>query len=299
MFKLGIYTNSILTSIDYYRTMGFWPFFTDTELMKEVNWWTVPAYDAVLVSRPVTLDGYRACQIVKELGKRLILDYDDNMFSLPDEFDADRKSMSEYTLKCLGLADLVICSTDAVARAYSGFPTVVRRNLFNDWIFKFEPVFSTSGTYGFRGTERVHKWNVNYFDKIFREGDWIFWGGWMDQYYGRHLKEIPFIDYMVSIRDRSPSIIVKPLVDTPHNRCKSNCTWLEATYAGAVCVAPDWPEWNEDGIVNYKDIDDCMVKMKELQDTEYRRSMFDKSVKTIREKFLIINVTFNPEEYGL
>lgn len=308
--KLGIVMNGIPTSLDYYRTLGFFPYVgVDTEVIdvKEVNWWTVPKYDVVLVPRPCTLERFRACQIVKELGKILLVDFDDDLMNLPDEFEADKESIKDFSKKSITLANVIICSTETVASSIANSfgnispkMIVIRKNKHNDYIFKFDPQPSFDKTFGFRGTERVHKWNVNKFRTIFQEGDWIFWGGWMKEFYGKHLNELSFIDYMVSLRTRHPGVMVKPLVDIPHNRAKSNCAWLEATYAGSVCLAPDWPEWQEPGILNYSDVKDCKEKMETvINDLGMRMELFEASVKTIKEKYLISNVVFRPEEYGL
>jgi hypothetical protein len=37
------------------------------------------------------------------------------------------------------------------------------------------------------------------------------------------------------------------------NLCKSHIAWLEATFAGAVTIAPNWPEFNRLGVVRYND----------------------------------------------
>jgi hypothetical protein len=295
--------NGMPTSLDYYRTFGFFPYVgVDTEVIdvKEVNWWTVPKYDVVLVPRPCTMERFRACQIVKELEKILWVDFDDDMMSLPDDFEADKNSVRKFVTDSVLLSDLVICSTETVASLFKDKKTVVRKNIHNDYLFRFDPQPSFDKTFGFRGTDRVHKWNVAKFRKIFEEGDWIFWGGGMKEFYGKHLNELPFIDYMVSLRTRHPGVMVKPLADIPHNRAKSNCAWLEATYAGSVCLAPDWPEWQEPGILNYSDVKDCKEKMEAvINDIGMRMELFEVSVKTIKEKYLISNVVFRPEEYGL
>lgn len=54
----------------------------------------------------------------------------------------------------------------------------------------------------------------------------------------------------------APYILVVPLLDSRFNRCKSNIAWIEGTQAGAVVLAPDWPEWHRPGVVNYKDAKD-------------------------------------------
>ena len=295
---LLIVTQKNLSSIDYYRMSML-----DGDVISytEVNWWNVPKYDTVLVMRPIKDVHFRACQVVKEFGKRLIVDYDDNMFDLPEGYakEEDRLKIAEWTRRSLELADLCICSTNEIHRVYNRFcDTAVRRNMFNDRIFKFDPVLSENGAIGFRGTPRVHAWNTRAFRGIF-EGDWVFWGGGMELFGGKHVRELPFIDYMVSLRNNSPALIVKPLIDIPHNRAKSNCTWLEATYAGAACLAPDWEEWQEDGIEHYSDPADCKYKIKEIMgDAARRKEMFERSVKTIKERFLV-SVAFHSEDYGL
>lgn len=62
------------------------------------------------------------------------------------------------------------------------------------------------------------------------------------------------MDYYAKIYHPKWGIWVCMLEDTPFNRCKSNILYLEATMAGAVCVCPDWPEWNKPGAFVYKDI---------------------------------------------
>ena len=64
------------------------------------------------------------------------------------------------------------------------------------------------------------------------------------------------IEYHRFLHVLKPSIVYVPLLNDPFNRAKSNVGWIEATHAGAVCLAPDWPEWRRPGIINYKSPDD-------------------------------------------
>ncbi len=58
---------------------------------------------------------------------------------------------------------------------------------------------------------------------------------------------------MASLSEAAPSAMIFPLHEHPFNRCKSNIAWLEATFAGAACIAPDWAEWRHPGVLNYTD----------------------------------------------
>lgn len=64
---------------------------------------------------------------------------------------------------------------------------------------------------------------------------------------------MPPTDYLDFLGLVSPAICVVPLEKVPFNAAKSNISWIEATHAGAVCLAPDWPEWQRPGVLNYKD----------------------------------------------
>jgi hypothetical protein len=64
--------------------------------------------------------------------------------------------------------------------------------------------------------------------------------GWLDMY-----------DYIKYIKELRPRILFVPLVDNLFNRAKSNISWLEATTAGAVCLATDLPEFVRPGIINF------------------------------------------------
>jgi hypothetical protein len=59
--------------------------------------------------------------------------------------------------------------------------------------------------------------------------------------------------YMPAFGYLGPWVNLVPLADHPFNRSKSNLAWIEATCAGAITLAPDWPEWQRPGVVNYKD----------------------------------------------
>lgn len=69
------------------------------------------------------------------------------------------------------------------------------------------------------------------------------------------------IDYFGFLKKTLPALMIVPLEDNPFNRAKSNIAWVEATHAGAVALAPDWPEWQRPGIINYKDPADFEAKL--------------------------------------
>jgi len=48
-----------------------------------------------------------------------------------------------------------------------------------------------------------------------------------------------------------PKVMQVPLADHIFNRCKSNIAAIEGIFAGAVCIVPDWSEWQIPGTLKY------------------------------------------------
>lgn len=71
---------------------------------------------------------------------------------------------------------------------------------------------------------------------------------------GTQLVHVPTMDpvnYFQFLLKVQPHLVMVPLVDGIFNRSKSNIGWIEATHAGACCLAPDWEEWQRPGVINY------------------------------------------------
>lgn len=113
---------------------------------------------------------------------------------------------------------------------------------------------------------------------IFREGKDVF------------VKPLGIIDYYIDIlKKRNRKYFFVTLEDCSFNRSKSNIAWLEATWAGAVVLAPDWEEWKRPGIINYSSKEDFVEKAKymlALTDKE-RRELWQQSADYIHEHLVL------------
>lgn len=72
------------------------------------------------------------------------------------------------------------------------------------------------------------------------------------------------IEYFHYIFHVQPALMIVPLVDDLFNRSKSNIAWIEASHAGAMTLAPDWPEWKRPGVLNYgspKEFEEMLTKV--------------------------------------
>jgi hypothetical protein len=104
-------------------------------------------------------------------------------------------------------------------------------------------------------------------------------------------KEQHIVNYFSTIKKLNPAIYVVPLAFNTFNECKSNCGWIEATYAGATTVAPDMPEFRKPGILNYKTEQEFQEKIELLMNDEtLRNNCYHKSYKYIKENLMLSKV---------
>lgn len=88
----------------------------------------------------------------------------------------------------------------------------------------------------------------------------------------------------------SPKFAVFPLFGNDFNRAKSNIMFLESTMCGAVLLAPNWEEWQHEGIINYSDFTEDVKSFIKISDEE-RYKKWAASVKTVTTHFNLNNTT--------
>jgi hypothetical protein len=96
--------------------------------------------------------------------------------------------------------------------------------------------------------------------------------------------------YFRKIWEWRPDIMIVPLHKCQFNHAKSNIAYLESMHAGAVCIAPDWPQWRLPGAVNYcpgraKDFRAALEHVASLS-PEDRREMVDAGRQHIHQNML-------------
>jgi len=64
-------------------------------------------------------------------------------------------------------------------------------------------------------------------------------------------KDTGIAEFYQVIKQERIRAFLFPLHDNHLNRAKSNNAWIEAAYAGAVTIAPNWPEWQKPGVITY------------------------------------------------
>lgn len=307
----------------FYRAMGPLSELARRELIRlcmvqEVKWSTAALADVMFLQRP-----FRALDIIaanrQVAWKRpLWVDFDDDLFAIPQHNKASGLYGHPDTQKCVAelvaLADLVTVSTQKLGDRYNdirnriGKPEcVVVPNALHDDFAAARPKHpdkvhklvmwrgsdthesdllsvtkEIAETFGKRQDWRMHflGYNPLWLQRCIRPNQVVSGAG------------IDIMDYHNLLLQICPSIMIVPLENTEFNLAKSNIAWIEATYAGAMVIAPDMPEWRMPGILNYKDEDhfgELLNYAMDVYDKE-RFDMVESSWNHIKEHLLLSKV---------
>lgn len=235
--------------------------------------WTVMKHcDAVFIQRPHLPEYLQYIDLAKKLKKPIWLDYDDLLTGIPDSSPARhnywRQEVQDSIRTSLKAADIVTVSTAPLAEHWKDFASkfVVVPNAWDDELYpdrvlrpkEKRPKLLWRGSGGH--DEDLHSVTPDLVALAKSDMfDWFFVGQpfWLTlralqdlcAYKVANWHDLP--EYFKMLQVLNPDIMLVPLTDTPFNRCKSNIAWIEATWAGAATVAPNWGEWVKPGVINY------------------------------------------------
>lgn len=279
MLKILFVAPSVIDSCSFYRTGGIAPDLrkklnADIHVMAwdkgRFNWQNILNYDLVMMQRPYTETAYGMGLYVKNLGLPLWVDYDDLLLEVPagnrshDTMLKARDSIKKIT----GIADAVSVTTELLRQELLQYNRNIKviPNAFNDYIFskrKKEILPERKKLILWRGSDThepdlfAHTVPILNSIRTFQKWDFMFLG-YYPWFFGYHknVKADGPVDplfYFARIKYEAPTLLHVPLADIKFNRAKSNIAYIEASYAGSLCLAPDWDEWRMPGIMNYTD----------------------------------------------
>jgi hypothetical protein len=240
------------------------------------NWTDLQYYDILFLQRPC-LDAAKRIRLVnycKDLGIKIWIDFDDNLFDLPNENRLQEDVTNEIRkdmVTILKLADVITVSTKALKEFFAtlGLVTEVVPNALNEDITPMAedyntPLIGDPIKLLWRGSD-THQGDLYYSqNEIFKAIDirqnthwhfmgynpWFITNGMEKGHYTYHKSEDLMI-YFRNLRKVKPQLVHFPLMPNALNFGKSNIAWIESTAAGAVIIAPDWEEWRKTGVINY------------------------------------------------
>ena len=270
--NLGIVSPDSGDPISFYRSYGPFGYIARKHGLHIVTgqYWdssVVQRCDVLFVQRPFSADHVKVCQMAKSVKVPLWLDFDDDLTCLPLSNPVYEQYMTEQIQKNLAhmvsLADIITVSTPALAETFRGASVIP--NALDDVVWPFvddertnPPVAAWRGSFThFEDMEWCEPWvkalgeRHNWHWHFHGTPHWWIYRALEHERLKRFLYVSNHLEYMERFAKTNPSIVWVPLKDNRFNHGKSSCAWLEATRVGAVVVAPNWPEWQRPGIVNY------------------------------------------------
>jgi len=312
--------NEKLISSSFYRAHGI---FNDLcQQMKDLQiidmagkgytWADILQADAVYLHSPYSDEHSNLILYLKEMNKPVWVDYDDDLFHVPDDnpmwFLYSNLRTQENIKTIIQLANQVSVSTASLANVIQKLNknTWVIPNAYNNEILNFRREPKRNQVVVWRGSNTHEVDLMVYADaiaEITNKAD-----TWKWVYLGYHpwfiraavtnpferMVSLPITDpiwYYKKLRDLNASCMQVPLADNIFNHCKSNIAWIEGTYAGCVCLVPEWEEWNHPGAITYKDTKDYGDKLKLITEGAFDLTkQVMQSYRFIQENFALYKI---------
>lgn len=250
-----------------------WPGLLEFEISHEPDHVKLSGVDLLLLQRPMRDGDLALLRHAKRLCIPVVVDYDDDYTGVPPHNPRAHHYMNDAIQRkirsFLTEADVVVVSTPDLKRKLMQHNkrTVVIPNGLDDRLFTHKPAVGK-----LRPRTVVWRGGDSHIDDLagFKEAMvkaahetptaiWHFVGHPAGEFIKRMppgtVVDHPFLDvlaYFGKLAELEPHILVVPLADTHFNRCKSNISILEGTWAGAVVVAPKWPGWSVPGVLSYE-----------------------------------------------
>lgn len=270
----------ILGPLSHLQKHGIIEIIDGTQTNFNFGWTSIIQADVVYLGRPSTHEFLQIIQMARELKKPVISSYDDDYLNIPEtnpryELYAD-PGRRAIILDCMRLSDAIDCSTKAIAdeikKVIPDANTVVIPNAYDETIFRPPSQRNPEKIVVFRAGDtkgndlELHKEAILKAFFKHTEYTWVFMGH-VPIWFASNL-EVPdsrvrlygfenLMTYFHQLMELRPEIVICPLALTPFNLSKSNNNWIEATLAGAVCVAPKFlPEFDRPGVITYNSYED-------------------------------------------
>lgn len=241
------------------------------------TWAELLTFDILFMQRPAYPEWLKLAEYMKGLGKKIWIDHDDNLFDLPPYnrvVDTYNPTVKKTMLDMLKIADVVTVSTPSLQKYFMdnfAISSIVIPNALNDELTPMANEYNKSlpiERFVWRGSEThqadLMEYSVALINAMHNRPNtfWDYMGynpffvtmGFTPDKWKYYLPEDIMV-YTANLKSAKPQIIHVPLIEDGLNECKSNIAWIEATAAGAVCIGPNWPEWNKPGIINYDSVE--------------------------------------------
>jgi len=280
----------------------------------DVRWSEIALGDILFMQRPATAGAAEIIKLANKMGIPVWVDYDDLLTSIP-KFNRsygfyNSPGVLNAIEQVLMMAQVVTVTTPFLQREFSRLSdnVVLIPNAIDDYMYP-EPIpFSDNNSVVWRGGD-THMSDLHYFKDDINE--------MINMYPSKNFEfigyDVPFIDqkpnkiftpplslfsYFDYLRSLNPSYNMVVLEPHEFNYAKSNISWLESHWAGAISVAPYF-NITEDNKYEVYDGDgyhiygckkgDLMTEFSDLvgRSNQEKNDIWDAGVEEIREKYVL------------
>lgn len=283
----------------------------DVVYMKELDWGSIKEADVLFLLRPCTDTDLYLIEMAKNLGTKVWVDFDDLLLEVPTDNPMQSFYNSPKTQRnveaCLHAADVATVSTEQLKLKLEQYQKNiwVVPNALDEILIKRRPPYaerkvSPADVIAWRGSPTHTRDLFEYSEGIINasqktESAFAFMG-----YNPWFLKEkigpraivfntVAMLEYQDALCALNPKVLYVPLHDSDFNRCKSNIAALEGILAGAVILAPDWPQWQLPGVLTYKSVADFSTKLEALVTCSLHSNLQELSWEHVQENFLLMD----------
>jgi glycosyltransferase involved in cell wall biosynthesis len=244
---------------------------------------TMMQADICIFQRPFSDQCVKRAEMAKLAGCKIWIDWDDHVAAVPKTNKVwpcyQFPNLGENLERLQGIADVITVSTENLAEVYGKHPEKVRvlHNAVEDRLIPANPITPTRKVIMWRGSDS-HMHDLATFRDVFVEfakeyPDWKFCFIGRDPSLVLHgmpegswhgIGEMQYYELMDKLKFFAAPVHIVPLADHDFNRGKSNLAYLEASCSGSATLAPDWPEWRQDGICLYRGPEGFLDQLRKL-----------------------------------
>ena len=280
MIRVLTFAPNVYDGTSFYRLGGVMPyldkayediFMRDMSHTKEIDWADYASFDVAVFQRPFIAPHLKTINMLKLMGVRVIIDYDDDVLNLPihNPYYQNYKANEDNIKAICQAADHVWVSTDALKDTILKYNNSVEviPNAHNDYLFPVDkkmPFNRETKKVAYRGgsTHEVDVYaHLNDWIEVInknKQTEFYFMGSrfpYLESRCGDNYLIIPgthLLDYFRNMHKLNPNIFIYPLEDSQFNKAKSNISWMEAVYSGAAVLAPVFhKDFIKPGILNF------------------------------------------------
>jgi hypothetical protein len=263
----------------FYRSMGpitaLSKSWRDLQIMAahQYNWTSVSMADVLMMQRPCDSSHYQLLQLAHDMGIPVWVDFDDDNLAVPKDnpqwANYQNWQVQEAIVNIARNADVLSVSTQRLKKKYSAYrhgksePLILPNAIHDSFLhLRNIPQEPRQKMFLWRGTTS-HLKNLRSIEAAIIASarkhlswDFTFFGvdpiDITENIKNAKLEGMcPINDYYKKIVELHPTCLYYPLAQNSHAQCRSHISWLEGTFAGAVCLAYKNEEFTRPGLLNF------------------------------------------------